>query len=208
QSLERALFVAGLGIGLFFALGDTFIRLWTHNRLWLSPSMAISISAITVTTSLVMAGEYLLTGLNRHRNAAVAEIANGVLGLGMVVLFVRWLGLGAVGAGVVGAAAVTSIWVVRREIRRQLGGACFPGVVFALKLGLAVAAGLAAAVVARLGGGREPLPAIVHLLFAGTVGAAAYLTAAFTLKLVATGEAIALGQRFKQRFLTAPAKSV
>jgi len=208
QSLERALLLAGLGVGLFFALGDTFIRLWTHSRLWLSPAMAASVAAITVASSLIMGGEYLLTGLNRHRNAAIAEIGNGLLGMVLVALAVHWFGLGAVGAGVIGAAGATCFWVLRREIRAQLGGGCFPAPIFALKLGLATAtAATTATLIVRAGGSRDPLTTAVALGIAGVIGAAVYLAAVLALKLVAPDEAVALGRRFRQRFFAPAIKS-
>jgi len=204
RTLERALILGGLGVALFLVQGDTFIRLWTHNRLWLGSAMAVSVSGITVISSLLSAGQFLLTGLNRHRNAAMAEIANGLLSLGLVVLAIRWLGLGAVGVGVVCAACATSGWVLRREIKSQLGGGCFPTLSFVLKIGVAMAVGAAAAMmIARMGGSGHTFVAILHLIFAAAVGLAGYLAAAFALKLVATGEASAIGWRLKQRFFAA-----
>jgi O-antigen/teichoic acid export membrane protein len=204
RTLERALLLGGLGVALFLALGDTFIRLWTHNRLSLGPAMAASVTGIVVMATLLAAGQFLLTGLNRHRNAAMAEIANGLLSLGLVVLAIQWLGLGAVGAGVVCAAGATSGWVLRREIESQLGSGCFPTLPFVLKIGVAMAVGAAAAMmIARMGGSGHTFAAILHLTFAAAVGLAGYLAAAFALRLVATGEASAIGWRLKQRFFAA-----
>jgi O-antigen/teichoic acid export membrane protein len=206
RALQRALVLAGLGVALFLALGDNFLRLWTHNRLWLSPAMAASVAGIVVMVSLLTAGEYLLTGLNRHRNAAMAEIANGLLSMALVVLAVRWFGLGSVGAGVLCAAGLTSAWVLRREITSQLGSSCFPTYSFILKLGLAVAVGAVAAMLTARAGGvsSHPFIAILHLVGAGATGLAGYLVAAFTLKLIATGEAVAIGRQLRQRLLPSP----
>jgi O-antigen/teichoic acid export membrane protein len=203
RTLQRALILGGLGVALFLALGDPFLRLWTHNRLWLSPAMAASVSGIIVMTTLLTAGQYLLTGLNRHRKAAAAEFCNGLLSLVLVVLAIRWLGLGAVGAGVICAACSTSAWVLRREIKSQLGSGCFPAYSFVLKLGLTVAVGAASAMmVVRTGTSSHTFTMAFHLVLAGTTGIAGYLVAAFALKLIATGEAIALGRQLKQRFST------
>jgi O-antigen/teichoic acid export membrane protein len=206
RTLERALLLGGLGVALFLALGDSFIRLWTHHRLWLSPAMAASATGIVVMVSLLTAGQYLLTGLNRHRNAAMAEIANGLLSMALVVLAVRWFGLGAVGAGVLCAASMTSAWVLRREITLQLGSSCFPTYSFILKLGLAVAVGaIAAMLMVRAGASSSnTFAAVFHLALAGATGIAGYLVVAFTLKLVTTGEMAALGQRFKLRLIPSP----
>jgi O-antigen/teichoic acid export membrane protein len=205
RSLERALIFGGLGVALFLALGNPFIRLWTHDRLWLSPAMAASVSGIVVMGSLLAAGQYLLTGLNRHRNAAMAEIANGLLSLLLVVLAIRWLGLGAVGAGVFCSACATSAWVLRREIKAQLGSKCFPPGLFMLKAGLAIATGAAAAMLAaHAGGGGTAFATAIHLALAAATGAAGYVVAAFALKLVATGEAVAIGRQLRQRLLPSP----
>jgi O-antigen/teichoic acid export membrane protein len=204
RSLERALVLGGLGVALFLVLGDTFIRLWTHNRLWLSPAMAASVSGMVVMGALISAGQHLLTGLNRHRNAAMAEFFNGVLSLSLVVLAIRWFGLGAAGAGVgvICAACATSGWILRREIKAQLGRSCFPAYSFILRLGVAVAVGATAAMmIARTAGHGNMLVSGLHLIFAGATGMAGYLVAAFGLKLVATGEAVALGRQLRQRLL-------
>jgi O-antigen/teichoic acid export membrane protein len=202
RTVERALLLGGLGVSLFLVLGNSFIRLWTHNRLSLGSAMAASVTGIVVMASLLTAGQFLLTGLNRHRNAAMAEIANGVLSLGLVVLAIRWLGLGAVGAGVVCAACATSARVVRREIKSQLGRGCFPTLPFFLKVGLAMAVSAAAAmVIAHTGAGGTKFAVAVRLALAAATGMTGYLVAAFVLRLVATGEAVALGRQLRQRLL-------
>ena len=134
HSLEQALIFAGLGIALFLALGDSFIRLWTRDRLWLSPGMALSVAGVALTVAAITSGEYLLTGLNRHRGAAVAELANGCLALVLVVVVVKYFGLGSVGLGVVGAALATCVWYLRREIRSQIGEGFQPTGPFMLKV--------------------------------------------------------------------------
>jgi hypothetical protein len=151
---------------------------------------------------LLAAGQYLLTGLNRNRNAAMAEIANGLLSMVLVVLALRWLGLGAVGAGVLCAAGATSAWVLRREVSSQLGSGCFPTYAFLFKIFVAVAGAAAAAMmIARTGRGGNMFAAGLHLALAGATGTAVYLLAAFSLKLIATGEAAALGRRLRARLL-------
>ena len=204
-SLERALLLGGLGVALFVALGDAFVRLWTHNRLWVDPATAASVSAIAIVGALLAAGQFLLTGLNRHREAALAEIANGLLAMVLVVLALRWLGLGGVGGGVVIAAVATSGWVLWRQVRAQLGRDCFPSFKFHLKVCLAAVAGsVAARLIEGPGGGGAAREAALHLILAGTLGLAVFLAAAFALKLLATTEAAAIGRRLKLCFV-APA---
>ena len=198
-SLERGLVLGGLGVALFFGLGDNFIRLWTHGRLWLDPAVAASIAAIVTFGALLTAGQYLLTGLNLHRRAAFAEIANGLLSLALVGLAVHWLGLGAVGLGVVGAALVTSAWVVWREIGAHVGAGSFPGWRMTLKVGLATAVSTITVLSVSVGeDGAVPM-AVSRLAFGAVIGLAAYLAAALALKLVAAGDAVALARRLAQR---------
>jgi O-antigen/teichoic acid export membrane protein len=202
RTLERALLLGGLGVSLFLALGDPFIRLWTHNRLFLSPAMAASVTGIVLMASWLTTGQYMLTGLNRNRNVAMAEIANGLLSLGLVALAVSWLGLGAVGAGVLCAASATSAWVLWREIKAQLGSHCFPSGQFVLKVGLAVILGAASAMmIVRMGTNGHVFARALHLALAGATGTAVFLAAVFFFKLVAAGQAVALGRQLKQRLL-------
>jgi O-antigen/teichoic acid export membrane protein len=202
HSLERAMIVGGLGVALFLALGATFIRLWTHDRLWVDPATAFSVAAIVAMSAWLTAGQFLLAGLNRHRQAALAEIANGLLALALVIAAVSWFGLGAVGGGVVIAAIATSVWVLRREIAAQLGDGCFPDWRFCLKVCLAmVAAALVALLIDRTGVNSDVRVVAARLVVSATVGAAVFFAAVFVLKLVATADVVALGRRLKLRFI-------
>ncbi len=203
RSLERALIFGGLGLALFLSLGDSFIRIWTHQRLSLDAAMAASVTGIVLTATLLSAGQFLLTGLNRHGRAAVAEIANGSLALVMVVLAVRSLGLGAVGIGVVGAAMITSAWVLRREIAAQLGPGSFPGIRFVLKVCVATAAATVAAKFIQFGASGDGLRTVLQLLVAGCAGGAVYFGTALGFRLVAFGEAAAFGWKLRERVFAA-----
>jgi O-antigen/teichoic acid export membrane protein len=151
-TVERVLVVAGFGVAVFLTFGNTFIQFWTHGRLWIVSWMALSVSAIIVANALVKAAEFLLIGLNRHRLAAIAEMANGLLAMILVPLSLRWLGLGAVGVGVIGAVLATSAWVLYREIRMRLGRDSFPSANYVLRIAVAFAATTAAGkLVAELG---------------------------------------------------------
>lgn len=145
SSLLRALVAGGLGLALFFALGDGFVRLWTHGRLSVEPALAASVAAVVLTGALLAAGQYLLTGLNRHGRASLAELANGFLALGLVVGSVKWLGVAGAGLGVVLAALLSSVWVLRRAVVAQLGVDCFPPVSAIAKTVVGAAAGCTSA---------------------------------------------------------------
>jgi O-antigen/teichoic acid export membrane protein len=196
RSLEKTLLVGGLGMALFAGLGDAFIRLWTHDRLSAGTPMIMSVCAIVTASCLVYAGEFLLAGLNRHRGAALAEFASGLLALALVPAAVGRLGIGAVGIGAVGAVLVTSAWVLYRQIRSTLGGDCFPSVSYVARFLVALSAGIAGTVWVQgpLGGLSVPA-AILHLVLEAIVGSVAYGIAAAVLRLVVLEDAVAIQRR-------------
>jgi O-antigen/teichoic acid export membrane protein len=205
QTVERMLVIAGFGVALFLAFGDTFIQFWTHGRLWIVPWMALSVSAIVFANALVKSAEYLLIGLNRQRLAAVAEMANGLLAMILVPLSVRWLGLGAVGVGVIGAVLATSAWVLYREIRMRLGRNSFPNATYILKIGAAFAATTAAGkLVGGLGPTSDAGVVLWRLFYGGLSCSVVYIAAALILRLVPLAEAFAAGRWLKNRFVASP----
>ncbi len=200
QTIERLLIIAGIGVAFFISFGNTFIQLWTHDRLRIVPWMALSVSAIVVVNTVVKAGEYLLIGLNRQRLAAVAEMANGVLAMILVPLSLRWLGLGAVGAGAVGAVLASSVWVLYREINVRLGSGSFPSASFVLRIGVAFAAAAAVGrIAAGLGQSTDPASVCVRLALGALAIFAVYLIAVVGLRLVQLEEAYAAGRWLKKR---------
>ncbi len=199
KSLERALLFGGLGVALFLATGNLFIRLWTHNRVWMDPAMAASVCALVVAAAVITACEYLLTGLNQHRGAALAGLANGVIAVVTIPLCIRWWGLGTIGIGGLVAAAATSGWVLHRQIRSQLGAGCFPNVAFVLRL--AVVVGIATAIGHFLGslvpsGGLES--AVLKLVLAATGSLVAFIAAGFILRLYGSDEVASVGRRLRE----------
>src|SRR5262249_44618606 len=153
---------------------------------------------IALLTAILSAGQFLLTGLNRHRNAAVVEIANGVLALVFVTLTLRWLGLNAVGLGVVTAAALTSVGVVFRGICGLLGAGSLPSLSFLLRIvSVATASSVAASVALRVGEKVGEVSVVFRLIVAGAVGLAVYGTLALAVDLVLKDEAIAVGRRLR-----------
>jgi O-antigen/teichoic acid export membrane protein len=197
RSLERACLLGGLGLALFGVLGGSFIALWTHGKLTLGPAMTASVCAMVAVATLVTAGDYLLTGFNRHRRAAMAELANGVLAMILIPLVIRWLGAGAVGLGAVGATLLTAAWVLRREIRVHLGDTCFPTGGFLFRAGLAVAAAAAAAWAFSSDGPAGSLWAgVLHLALGGAAGLVVYGAAVVSLRLVGWADFAAVTQRF------------
>jgi len=205
-TVERAQLAGSLGVGLFLALGDRFIRWWTHDRIWLEPATALSIAAIALLGAWLAAGQFLLTGLNHHRQAAAAEVANGLLALFLAWLGVRWWGLPGVGPGLVAAALLTSVWVLQREVRGRLGDGCLPAGFFFLKAAAAAAACTVAAVLTSAAwppaaGWRVAL----DLAAAGTAGLVAFAGIGLGLRLFAAADARGWALRLKEKlFLPIP----
>jgi O-antigen/teichoic acid export membrane protein len=206
QTLERSLLIGGSGVAIFLALGDRFVRLWTHGRLWLDTSMAVSVAAIVVLYCLVAGSEYLLTGMNCHRRAAVAQIAGGVLSILLVPLTIKWLGLGSVGIGVVVATLGTSGWVLWREIRHHLGPESFPKLSFLARICATVALSWGAARWVGRAGPPDVRSVLVHLAAGGAVGLVGFAAVASALRLVAGEDIVKLWRRVFRRFAPAGSK--
>lgn len=205
QTVERMLVIGALGVALFLSFGNMFIQLWTHGRLWFVPWMALSVSAIVVTNVLVRVAEYLLIGINRHRLAAVADMASGLLAMVLIPMSVRWFGLGAVGAGALAAVMATSSWVLYREIRRRLGSGTFPEVNFVLRIGIALAATtLVGKLVADMGRTPDAVATIWRLFLGGLSCSAVFVTIALSLRLVPLAEVFAAGRWLKRRPMATP----
>ena len=202
RSLERALLLGALGVVLFLLLGDGFVQWWTHARLNVGPATAVSVSLVVMTSAWLAAGQYLLAGLNRHRQAALAELGNGLLAVLFVMLALRLWGLGGVGGGVVLAAAVTSGWLLRREIHRQIGPDSFPAPSYILRVGLVVLASCAAAwlfhPVATMGVGPA---AFGRLLLEAAIGLTVFLLASVGLKLFTLREVASFGGMLKEQLI-------
>jgi len=205
KTLDRTLVVGALGVALFLSFGDGFIQLWSRGRLNLTPAMAASVSAIVVANSLVKAAQFLLIGLNRQRQAAVAEIVSGTLAMALVPLSVHFLGAGGVGVGAIAAILATSAWVLRREVRGRLGPAAFPTAGYTLRVVVAL---VATTLVGDLGAGLVPFEGagaeIWRLATGGLAGVSVFLLAVFGLRLVPLAEAQAAARWLFRRRTVAP----
>lgn len=185
NSLLRVLVVAGLGLALFFALSDEFVRLWTHDRLSVKLSMAASVSAIVLTGAMLTTGQYLLTGLNCHGRISLAELANGILALVLVVYCVRSLGVAGAGLGVMLAALLSSAWVLHRSLIEQLGGGYFPSGSAIVKTVVGMAAGFATArLVMVTASARQATPTVIALGLAALAGGGIFIGFILALRVV------------------------
>jgi O-antigen/teichoic acid export membrane protein len=185
NSLLRVLVVTGLGLALFFALGDGFVRLWTHDRLSVSLAMAGSVAATVLTGTLLAAGQCLLTGLNRHGRISLAEMVNGVLALGLVIGSVRWIGVAGAGLGVMLAALLSSAWVLRRAVVAQLGPDCFPKSRAVVKTVVGMVAGCVTAGSVMVSVNvRQGTPTAIALGLAALAGGAVFIGLVLVLRVL------------------------
>jgi O-antigen/teichoic acid export membrane protein len=120
--LRRSLLLLGILASGFILLADPFIQWWTGGELQPPPGMLWSVLAIGSVTTILGALRFALTGINRHRTAALADLLAGLLALGFGTLVVIRLGPNWVGLAVAGAALLTSGWILPRELIRALDG--------------------------------------------------------------------------------------
>jgi len=116
---KAALLIGLLGTG-YMLLAEAFIGLWTHGHLQSDPLMLLSALVIVSMGTVLSFFRYALTGINRHRNAALADLICGLLCFVFVFLSVRFHGPGWVGAGVAVAVILSSGWMLPVELSRAL----------------------------------------------------------------------------------------
>lgn len=119
--ITSLLLVLPLAVG-HALLGGAFIELWTRGRLAGETLAITSALAVGVITSFLSTARFALSGINRHRQAALGEITNGLLALALAPLLVKFLGYQFVGVAIVLATLATSGWILPRELMRHLKG--------------------------------------------------------------------------------------
>ena len=119
---EKTLLSMAIASAALIAIGGLFIDVWTAGKLEVSSTMLVSVAMGGVATALAPL-KYMLSGINRHRAAAVTEITNGALAMVFSLAAVKLLSADWVGVGTLLAAACTSFWVLPMQARLQLGGA-------------------------------------------------------------------------------------
>jgi len=111
--------------GLIVAVGGhevgALVTLVSGGKLHPPLAMGYGVAAMCVTTTLVTLGQYVLTGINRQKYAAMSEALSGLLCFGFVWAVVSWFGPSGVGWGCMLASMTGSFWVLRHEICRHLG---------------------------------------------------------------------------------------
>jgi O-antigen/teichoic acid export membrane protein len=120
--LKRTILLLGLIMSGFVLLAEPFITWWTAGKLLVSDEMVISVLAIASLSAILTVFRYALTGINRHRTAALADLLAGILALGLGLLVVTRFGPGWIGLAIVGTALATTAWILPRELFRSLNG--------------------------------------------------------------------------------------
>ena len=118
--LRQLILVSGLlGVG-FLLIASTFVTLWTVGKIEVPAAMIASVLAIAVTGAFLGTLRYALTGINRHREAAVADLIAGSLAMVASLIAVRIYGTLAIGITIVAVTALTTGWLFPRALRRSL----------------------------------------------------------------------------------------
>jgi O-antigen/teichoic acid export membrane protein len=125
-----------LGCG-WFLLASDFVDLWTQGRIELSPVMVGNAFLIAGSGVILTTLRFALTGINRHRRAAVGELIGGLLALAAGIVVVRHFGFAWIGLTMFAAVVLVTGWLFPVELKRALGGISIrPTARFWLSLGL------------------------------------------------------------------------
>ena len=120
RTLHNTMLISGIVLAVVVPLIGPAVALISGGRLIVPPLMCLGVAVSCTVGVFVTTGQYLLTGLNRQRHAALAELGSGITGFAFCVLGVYYWGPDSVGWGFALAASLTSVWVLRREICRHL----------------------------------------------------------------------------------------
>jgi len=136
RTLRQLLVMLGLLSCVFFLLASPFIYQWTGGRIDLSWVMLGSALAIASSGALLAVFRFALSGINRHRTAALSELLFGGLSMALAFAVVRAFGFQWVGVGILGAALISSGWILPRELRLALSAShLWPSIPFWLRWG-------------------------------------------------------------------------
>jgi O-antigen/teichoic acid export membrane protein len=151
---------AALAAIVLWALGDDIVRLWVGGALQVPPGVLATFAAMLLTAAPIHTAALVLTGLGRHRPAALGGAAEAALNLALSLALVRPLGVLGVALGTLCSGALTNAWVAPRAAARAVGASISSYARRSLLPALvpAVAAGALAAV---LRSGLPPSPGVL-----------------------------------------------
>lgn len=162
-----------LGCGWFLLAGD-FVEVWTNGRIELSPAMLANALIIAGSGAVITTMRYALTGINRHRRAAIGELIGGILALVIGILTVRSFGFSWVGLANLSAVLLVTGWLFPLELKRALGGkGILPKATFWLSLGVTTAVSFGAGWGAKFA--MTSLPVWLIIPVTGTVVTVVFL---------------------------------
>jgi O-antigen/teichoic acid export membrane protein len=118
--LRQVLLLLGLLTCGFWFLATPFVRLWTGGKIELQPTILTSVLIVACTGVILGVFRFALSGINRHRMAALSDLIGGALAIVFALVAVKHFGYAAVGLGMGLAVVLTSAWVLPRELRRAL----------------------------------------------------------------------------------------
>lgn len=110
-----------LGCG-WILLGSTFVDVWTNGSIELTPVMVANAMMIAGSGAIITIMRYALTGINRHRKAAIGELIGGVIAVIAGIMVVHLMGFAWIGAVILGSVLLVSGWLIPSELRKALGG--------------------------------------------------------------------------------------
>jgi O-antigen/teichoic acid export membrane protein len=198
----RKIIVTSLLLMLPMAVGHAllagpFIELWTRGRLAGETLAIASALAVGIITSFLSTARFALSGVNRHRQAALGEIINGLLALTLAPLLVKLFGYKFVGAAIVLATLATSGWILPRELMRHLSGMpLWPSASVVIRLVLAAA--LSAALSFWLWQALTVAP-VLRMLIVGTCVAGVYFGVLWLIAREQLTPLVALARRVFNR---------
>lgn len=162
-----------LGCGWMLLAAD-FVDLWTNGRIELSPVMLVNALIIAGSGAVITTMRYALTGINRHRRAALGEFAGGLFAVVVGIVVVRFAGFDWVGLVIFVSVMLATGWLYPLELKRTLGGSgIFPKGPFWIALSATTALAYGAGWTTRFA--MTSLPVWSMILVTGTVVTAVFL---------------------------------
>ncbi|MCW1887312.1 lipopolysaccharide biosynthesis protein [Luteolibacter flavescens] len=137
--LRNTIVILGLlGCG-YLLLSPALIDLWTHGKITTSPQMLASVLIYAAMGSVLNVFRFALTGINRHKVAALSDLACGLLAIVLAHVAVKSFGPDFFGLGILAACLLTSVWIIPYSLRRALSSSqLWPTVGFWSRIGLVV----------------------------------------------------------------------
>jgi O-antigen/teichoic acid export membrane protein len=118
--LRQVLLVTGLlGCG-FLLLAGPFVHLWTDGHIELSPVMLANVFVVAAVGALLTPLRCAVTGINRHRQAALGDLCCGVMAMALSVIVVSRFGYEWVGVALLVSVCATNGWILPRELGKAL----------------------------------------------------------------------------------------